>query len=609
MTDTSQWMHLRASQPQLELREVDVHFAQSLCELADEKRPALMALIALLSRDVAYGHVCLPLSLVAHRVNATASEPWLQLRKWSIDELRRVLLSSPLCSAEVSTCPLVLSRGRVYLQRLAEHEAALAELVLARAAASEEVWDGLEEALHRLFTTQKPSAESEGELTDIARHSVSQQRHAAEATTTGLLTVISGGPGTGKTSTVVKILALLQEKARQEGRAALRVALLAPTGKAAARLSQSIASAKTTVPCAPEVRACIADTATTIHCALGVRPGSSNVERNRQFPLDADVVIVDEASMVDLALMRRLFDAVPKAARLILLGDREQLASVEAGAVLGDLCGVGLTLAERQGASIAGRMVVLEHSYRYRADSGIGVLARAIAGGDADAALSVLSDERFDDVCLRMPLVADQMQIPPELVEGYVALLTARDVDAALAQVGRFRILCAHRGGPFGVERLNARVEGVLRERGYINTDAAMYPGRPILVQRNDAVAQVYNGDVGVVFVDNESSSHDLRVMLEGAQGVRRMLSPARLPQFESVYAMTVHKSQGSEFDQVALVLPSEASAVLSRELLYTAVTRARRQVVVYSHESVLRAAISKTIERRSGLRQRLWGA
>ncbi len=590
------------------LSPLDVAFARSMARLGGEANPVVVLAAALASHQVAGGHVCLDLHAIDEIVlDPDPDEPARRI-EWApppAEAFLRALGPSPLVGeAAPGSSPLVLDRtGRLYLRRYWEHEGRVAEALLARASAAPDApgRDALEAGLDRLFG--EPTAEPD------------RQRAAAATALERRLAVISGGPGTGKTSTVVKILALLFEH-----RPSLRVHLMAPTGKAAARLTESIQRAKRDLPVEQAIRVRIPEHATTIHRALGtVRGKSTRFRHDRDRPLTSDLVLVDEASMVDLALMRRLLDALPEPARLILLGDENQLASVEAGAVLGDVCGAGADTAEedrlalfRGGATgapsppLAPSIVRLTRSWRYDPTSGIGALARAVNAGDAEAAVRVLEDEALADVALAPPPPADALghALSDEVVRGYGAYLAATGAAERLRCFGRFRVLSAHRRGPWGVETLSARIEQALRDRGLLSpARGAHYPGQPLLVTRNDYEAGLFNGDVGMI----EDEGEGLRAFFVAPDGTWRALAPARLPAHETVFAMTVHKSQGSELDEVAVVLPPEPSPVVTRELLYTAVTRARRRVTVHATPDVIAAAVRTRVRRASGLRDRLW--
>ena len=476
----------------------------------------------------------------------------------------------------------------------------------------------LREGLERFFPAPAGAAETDW------------QKTAAETAVRKTFCVISGGPGTGKTRTVAVVLALLLE---QSAGRPLRIALAAPTGKAAARLQESIKQLKTTLPCDEAIKARLPEATFTLHRLLGGVPGSARFRYNPDNPLPFDVVVVDEASMVDLALMARLFEAIPPAARVVLLGDKDQLASVEAGAVLGDICaGVEEAVdrsrarqsvasfstppsgdggyADRDAAALAGCIVELKKNYRFGGDNGILAVSRAINSGAAAKALASFSnaDEKREGVC-RAGLPAPE-RLKPQLrelvLDGFSEVLRARDPLAALRALGRFRILCALRQGPYGVEALNRLAEEILAEAQLIPARERWYSGRPVMVTRNDYQLKLFNGDVGIILPD--AATGEARAWFLGVDNALRGVAPLRLPEHETVFAMTVHKSQGSEFEEVLLVLPDRDSPVLTRELLYTGATRASRRVEVWFNEPIFRSALARRAERASGLRDALWG-
>jgi exodeoxyribonuclease V alpha subunit len=595
------------------LTDLDVHLADVLARLARDDAPALLWAAALVSHRTGDGHVCVDLVTAAGRplVEGAADAPVVpELAPW-ISALR----DSVVVGGPADDTPLVLDdANRLYLRRYWAYERELAAELLARAAApAPRVDDGrLRAAVGQLMPA------------DPGAPVPDWQRVAAVTAVLRRLCVISGGPGTGKTSSVVRFLGLL---------AALRadpppvVALAAPTGKAAARLEEAVRAGRATLP--PALRDAIPEQASTVHRLLRMRPGSTRAGFDRTRVLPADVVVVDEASMVDLALMAKLVRALRPEARLVLLGDKDQLASVEAGAVLGDVCGtapgcsrafaarlsaiVGETVPEGEGSSgspLRDAVVLLRHGRRFTAESGIGRLAAAANRGDADAVLAVLAAGP-PDVGWRQPDMQSDRALVATAADGFAAYLErlragapAVDVFAAFAA---FRILCAHRAGPGGAARLNELVEQVLAVQGVIRPTGRWYAGRPVMVTRNDPVLGLSNGDVGVVLPDADDPGR-LTVAFPAADGGVREVSPARLPEHETVYAMTVHKSQGSEFDRVLLVLPREPSRVVTRELIYTAITRARDRVEVWGSAAVVRAGVTARIARSSGLRDALWG-
>ncbi len=588
------------------------HFAAFILRISGSEEVELALAAALASRSSEQGHICLDLAQIAGVPLENPETGAAILEVPSFATWRSILENSPAVGRGGEFKPLILdAAGRLYLHRYWQAEAALAEDFLRRASApcplppGEKIRDGIE----RLFG--KPSA-------DIG---CDWQRVAALAALRSRLCVISGGPGTGKTTTVVRLLALLRENSALPG---LRIALSAPTGKAASRLAGSIHASKAALNCSEAVRADIPDDVFTIHRLL--EPDrAGGFRRSRQNPLPVDLVVVDEASMVDLSLMHALVQALPESARLILLGDRDQLASVEAGAVLGDICGEGergystgfSALVEQitgealprttsePVSTLCDSVIVLRHTYRFGAESGIGRLAAALNRGDAEEALSLLRTSSLEDAGFMETSGLEEMSsLLRERIRSFWPGGFAGTPQQVLARLETFRILCALRRGPRGVETINRLVEQILAREGVISPHGQHYAGRPIMVTRNDYRLGLFNGDTGVVLPDPEADGA-LRAFFPSAQGGLKKFSPSRLPEHETVFAMTVHKSQGSEFDRVLLVLPDTASELLTRELLYTAVTRARRHVEILGPPDVLKAAVRRRIERTSGLRER----
>jgi exodeoxyribonuclease V alpha subunit len=610
------------------LSPLDEHFARAMARIGNDGREEVLLAAAMTSQQVSNGHVCLDLARLAEMSilydaegQRVAERPWPALGLW-LDALQ----SSPLIGDGSEVTPFVLdAAGRLYLRRYWEHEAGLATALRQRATQVQTSLSGswLRMTLDRLFPPEASGTRQAAEP--------DWQRMAALLALQRRFCVISGGPGTGKTFAVVKILALLIEEAMQTGGRLPRITLVAPTGKAAARLAESIRKTKGTSSCGHEVREAIPEEAATIHRCLGSIGGSStNFRHHAGNPLVTDVVLVDEASMVDLALMSRLVAAVPSRARLILLGDQDQLSSVEAGAVLGDICNTGAArrysraLVEQVGqltgdclplsagappeTGIWDCIVQLSRSYRYGPESGIGMLARAINAGDAQTALRILDSADHPDVTRVEPLESNLLgaSLRTAAIHGFAPYLKTSEPLAQLRALEKFRVLCAHRRGPTGVEQVNQQIEEALADADLIRPNSQTYIGRPVMVTRNDYQVELFNGDVGIVVDDPERSAGKL-VLFQGSQDTVRRLSPSRLPPHETVYAMSVHKSQGSEFDEVAVLLPQQVSPVVSRELLYTAVTRARRSVTVHATRELIEHAITHRIERASGLRDLLW--
>ena len=578
---------------------IDLQFGR-LLERLDGGCQAVRVAATYASRALREGHSCLDLRALA--ATGDTGESWLQ-----------TLRTSPLVGAPGDWKPLILDADdRLYLYRYWAYEQRVAEAVLARARPA----DGVDERrlaaqLRDLFGPAEPER-------------VNWQKVAAATAVLRQFAVISGGPGTGKTYTVVRILALLVGQNPQRPPA---IALAAPTGKAAARMQEAIRFAKQSLPVDDATRAAIPEQAGTLHRLLGVRPNSTRFRHDRDNPLPVDVLVVDEASMVDLALMAKLMDALPPRARLILLGDRDQLSSVEAGSVLGDICageaGYSAPFAERLAAlsgervpaapgpvpAVADAIVYLRESRRFRGDGGIGRLAQLINDGRAGEALGLLQsdDPELSWRSLTGPALA--RELPAAVVHGYRAYLEAMaegvDAERVFASFNAFRVLCAHRTGPAGVDTLNQQIEAALAAARLISPRGPWYAGRPVMITENDYNLRLFNGDIGLVLPDTEG----LRVCFPQVDGSIRRLHPARLPAHETVYAMTVHKTQGSEFERVLLVLPDEDSRVLNRKLLYTGVTRAKVQVAIWGRDSVFRRGVQTDAQRGSGLAARLWRA
>ncbi len=617
--DVLEWSAGGAPLP-LRLRELDLHLADTLERLHGAPNPALRLATALVSGLTGAGHICVPLADYAGR-----RIPWegplappLQmappLDAW-LDSLRQ----SRQVGGPGAQTPLVLDpAGRLYLGRYWYLEAQLAARIEALLDAPPMPVDAhlARVRLDQLFP---------------ACAQVDWQRVAASLALDGRLTLITGGPGTGKTTTVCKLLILLQEQAlTQQGRP-LRIELAAPTGKAAGRLGESIAATlqrlAASVPAA--LLQSIPREARTLHRLLGARPGQVDFRHHAANPLHLDLLLVDEASMVDLALMSRLFAALPHQARVVLLGDRDQLASVEAGGVLGDLClpstagaafsatrqarlaalGTPLTLPNEVKAPLADHQVRLRHSHRFLPDSPIAALAEAVNAGDGPGVRSALegagegaglSWRAYDEGSLARLLGE---RVIPTLAEQ----VRRRDPLAALEGLEQLRLLCAVREGPGGVVEVNRLVERLLAQQGAIEPQGRWYAGRPILITRNDATLGVANGDVAVLLPEPNRGGR-LRAFLRRPEGGVRSLLPERLPSHETLFAMTVHKSQGSEFDHTLLLLPPRDNPLLTRELLYTAITRARRQIEVWGDPALFAAAVTRRVQRHSGLAARLWG-
>ena len=594
---------------------LDVHFAGLMTRLSGKEMEDLFLAAALASHYQGEGHVCFDLTVMAGKrlLDGDPDSPICP----SLDQWKGRLEKAGPVGKPGDYKPLILEGTRLYLYRYWEYEKRLIDTLKERTQNDYPAWDDkfLEDGLARLF----PQNGSGG--TDW-------QKVAAYTAALKKFCVISGGPGTGKTFTIAKILALLLELNKSRP---LRIALAAPTGKAAARMQEAIKTAREGLNCSEEIKAAIPGEASTIHRLLKTIPDSPYFRYDAKNPLPADVVVIDEASMVDLALLSKLSDAVPRDSMLILLGDKDQLASVEAGAVLGDICDTGnehgfsrqfrntyqritgeTLVVEKEGQEEPGirdSIVQLRKSYRFGPSSGIGAVSRAVNEGNSGRALDLMKDAAHQDIrwqALPRP-EALSSSLKELVVRGFADYLREDSPLEALNVFGNFRILCALREGPFGVQGLNLMVEQLLRKEGLIRKEGPWYSGRPVMVTKNDYNLRLFNGDIGITLAD-PGGNNQLRVFFSSPDGGVRKFPPLRLPDHETVYAMTVHKSQGSEFNQVLFIVPDVSARVLTRELIYTAITRAKKKVEVWGKEEVFHTAVDHRITRASGLREALWG-
>jgi len=691
------------------IRPLDVGFARLIRELSEEQgerpHPLVLLLAALVSHQVGRGHVCVDLGHLLADAGHTLSlppeesvyepltdsgtgnpdqpKPAEVLAFVTLPECLSILGRACAVSDGSQTAPVVLNETRLYLRRFWRYEQRIAEGIMQRLALPSALADPesepaqtLSRALGQLFQSSEP---------------VDYQKLACALAARNRFAVITGGPGTGKTTTVVNLLAAVQavagESPNRAGRK-FRIRLAAPTGKAAARLNESIGGAVSRLPLAElpgnVELADIPTRVTTLHRLLGSRPDTRKFRHNRDNPLLVDILVIDEASMVDVDLMASVFDALPANAQLILLGDKDQLASVDAGAVLGELCHRALeahytpettqwlaaitgsqipeSLMDQNGQPMDQAVAMLRKSYRFQEDSGIRAFAEAVNTNTLDTTmLRQIREAAFDDVILlngqsgkldpedTMDLmcrhaitgsaeafrnagqgrhVNGQSLAPPVGYRHYLERLQnhslnenspREDWDAMALQLleafSDFQVLCALRKGPWGVEGLNDRIARQLLAEKLIPRAEGWYPGRPVLITGNDYNLGLMNGDIGITVsvpwdrTETGEARDTLRVAFPSSDtpGGIRWISPSRLQQLETVYAMTVHKSQGSEFNHTCLVLPDRLSPVLTRELIYTGITRARNWFsLITGTQEVLRDAVGQQVVRASGLAERL---
>ncbi|GGC66725.1 exodeoxyribonuclease V subunit alpha [Marinobacter halophilus] len=691
------------------LRPLDVGFARLIRALSEEQgeppQPLVLLLAALVSHQVGRGHVCIDLTSLLADAGSTLSlppeeparpslsdadaaelsqlKPGDLLSRTTLADCQAALTGSLAVSDGSLTSPLVLNGSRLYLRRFWRYEQRIADGIRQRLALPSPLADPesapartLSHALDQLFNSSE---------------SVDYQKLACALAARNRFAVITGGPGTGKTTTVVNLLAALQAVAGQDPARAgrkYRIRLAAPTGKAAARLNESIGGAVSRLPLSDlpgSVQlADIPTKVTTLHRLLGSRPDTRKFRHHRDNPLLVDILVIDEASMVDVDLMASVFDALPANAQLILLGDKDQLASVDAGAVLGELCQRALkahytpttaqwlaaitgdpvpdSLVDPDGQAMDQAVAMLRKSYRFQQDSGIRALAEAVNTNALDSAmLRQIRQAEFDDViwlnghtprpdpeqtlqqiCQHAitgtpdafrnagqgRVVNNEPLAPPVGYRHYLEQMNNHDLtsgsprehwDALAARVlaafNDFHILCALRKGPWGVEGLNDRVARQLLAQKLIPRADGWYPGRPVLVTGNDYNLGLMNGDIGITFslpwdkTATDEPKDTLRVAFPSGDstGGIRWISPSRLQQLETVYAMTVHKSQGSEFNHTCLVLPDRLSPVLTKELVYTGITRAKNWFSLITGDAqVFRDSVGQQVVRASGLALRL---
>jgi exodeoxyribonuclease V alpha subunit len=591
---------------------IDRHFAGLMQKFSGGECPELVLAAALTSRRLAEGHACFFLDEVAGK-----SFPELPNEKNNCfnfpprAELEKRLRATSVTGWPHDDKPLILDdAGRLYLHRYWKYEQMVADEILKRSQQPPFALDA------------KPVADGLKKLFPDAAGKIDWQKVAAFAVLRQKFSIITGGPGTGKTWTVARLLALLLE---QPGGENLRIKLAAPTGKAAARLQEALARSLAGLACSEKTKARLQakDLTTTIHRLLGTIPNSTNFRHDAKNPLPVDVLVVDEASMVSLALMAKLLVTLKPDARLVLVGDRDQLPPIDAGNVLGDLCRAatingfsenfwndyqaccGEIFDEKNfssGDGLTDTVIQLRTNYRSGETVALNEISLAVNEGDVGKTMDLL--RQTSAALAWQPLPSANLlkaALRDAVVSHYGDVLKSASPAAALAALGKFRILCAVREGPFGTETINCLAEEILAEAGFIAPDkikSGNYAGKPLMVTANDYALKLFNGDTGIVWPDGGASL----VYFPDETGNIRTVARARLPEHEPAFALTIHKSQGSEFDHVLLVLPDKPSPVLTRQLFYTSLTRARKSVRILAPETILRATIATQLQRGSGL-------
>lgn len=549
-------------------------------------------LCVLVDMELSKGNVCLNVDIIKPRS--------LELG-WPVDfedqDLQQLLESSPLVAESGEDAVLIYQRGKLYLNRYFQYENTIAETLRYKAVLTDNVTGQEFFAIRQMM--------KQGQLAE-------QQALAMFMVLKRCFTIISGGPGTGKTWTVARILKLLLHRDPD-----IKIALAAPTGKAAARVTSSLQGAL-------QQQANSIESAKTLHRLLGLHRYRHRPSYHQENPLDIDVLVVDEASMIDQHMMALLCNALPPACRLILLGDKDQLSSVEAGSVFADLCGqlsstrfstdqrsevgqgLGMNLDTRQSDyPLANNVVVLDQSHRFDPDAGIGQIASLTNKGDADACIQRLQASADDPRLNWYQYSQDKIDEAIEALtkQYYLPLIKTDSVADAFDSFQRFRILTPVWQGITGVDHINDYIEAVLRRMTGINPDREYFTGKPLIMESNLPQYDIHNGDIGILWPDQAGR---LQVWFERGDGSHRPLSIAQCPKHRSAFAMTVHKSQGSEFNKVLLIMPYQEREVCTRELLYTAITRASESIEIWSSEAIIRFSIEHPTQRVSGLLERL---
>ena len=531
------------------LNRIDFAFAEFLAKktkLLGEDKKSFKNIIEKLSNAKTQGHSCVTLK-----------------------EADKLIIELSGIADNSGEKPLVLERGKLYLQRYWQYEFQLAKTINSLIANKIEIVRA-EKLLNQYF----PSESSDG--TDW-------QKQAAKSAINDRFCIITGGPGTGKTTTVVKILALFQELSKGQY---LNIALVAPTGKAAMRLKESILNSKAGLQCPELIKKAIPENVQTIHRLLGVRQFSPYFKYNEEQRLPFDLVVVDEASMIDLPLMTKLLNALALDSRIILLGDKDQLASVETGSVLADLS-----------KALTSHTQELKKSYRFSGN--IKKLATAVNLQNSEKAWQLIDSSQTDASLLSADLIE---YIVDKKINYFNLIRDKADFKSIYTEFNRFQVLCATRTGNFSIEDINNRVLKKLKKFKKVNSTNDWYIGRPILITQNAPALDLYNGDIGLCLNDGNK----LVVCFLMPDGTVKKYLPARLPDCETVYAMTIHKSQGSEFDEVLLVLPEKTMPILTKELIYTGITRAKKKIQLVTSKAVFIETVNKKVERDSGLIERL---
>lgn len=574
MTSLIETLELLHKRDELSLLELE--FGRFLVSLEKKTNNAVIIAGICCVRNQIQGNICISIDALIE--DSLIVE---YIGKLDSDEFKQVLLNSELVNEEGESSPLILDNDFLYTQKFRVFERELANWILNKASRSNQVKKEVLDQVDSLF-------EKNDSVSNF-------QKIATKIALIKDLLIITGGPGTGKTYTVKKIIEVLGKQNSE-----LRFALAAPTGKAAQRLSDSLAIEQLTENIQPP---------TTIHKLLGAKGDSGFFKYNLENTLPYDVIIIDEASMLDLNLWIRLLRTIPKSAKLVLLGDKNQLASVEAGSILGDITKKadnyfseeiahsisGKDLSKKYSNNLNDCIVELSKSYRFSSESGIDALSKAINNRDEELVLEILNSDIYPNVKILNPS-SDAIK---HVTEQF-AIHTFQDVEHPTG----FQILCALRRGPFGVIQINSTIERAIKKELELSATTEWYEGRRVLFTKNNSIQNYKNGEIAICRKEESTSKYELD-FLDG----RRLSSLSRIQDYEPAFATTIHKSQGSEYNHVAILLPDTSSQILSKELLYTAVTRARESVLVIGTPKIISSTVKKSMRRKSGLERKIWVA
>lgn len=582
---------------------LEVEFTRFLLQISPEENENVLLAAAACVYAQSNGHVCLDFQKWDDEFLFNEPGTDIKITERLKSDCISALEKSVLVSSGKELQPLALEGERLYLHRFWKFEEELTEWINKKSSVLNDIAEEEKKALRSLLVPKGVLFET------------NWQHLAVMLSFMKDLVVISGGPGTGKTYTVLNIIAA--HKIANAGKS-YRIALAAPTGKAARRLMDSIEEGKEKLSKEHQSEIDISDSALTVHKLLGANFRGSQFKYNEQNKLPYDMVVIDEASMLDITMWVRLIRAIGITTKLVVLGDKDQLASVEAGSILGDICGGTNTFSPEIADHVAGIngmevpttkvepaindcVVFLTKSYRFGEESGIGNFAQAVNNSDAKQAISILEDPNFGDVNWLQPTVKNlEMVVSEYAVEHYKDYISIE--EERLEASNRKKILCALRRSDFGIEAFNARIEHKIRQNLNLLTSREWYQGRIVMATRNDAVLKIRNGEIGIY-----EEGRPGNIKFEGEQAIK--ISSTRLKEYEPAFSITIHKSQGSEFDEVAIILPSQINSILSKEILYTAVTRARRNTLIIATEEILKKTIERSVSRNSGVKNKIWGA